>query len=58
MQAMEENARLASEVEEWDIKGRGWEKSKAEMENDLEMKDAEATVCRKGHHGIIGADCL
>lgn len=58
VQAMEENARLASEVEGWEIKGRGWEKSKAEMENDLEMKDAEATVCRNGHHGIIGADCL
>lgn len=48
MQAMEENARLASVVEGWEIKGRGWEKSKAEMENDLEMKDAEAMVCRNG----------
>lgn len=58
VQAMEEKAVLASEVEGWEMKGRGWDNTKAEMEKDLEVKDAEATVCRNGYHGLVGADCL
>lgn len=58
VQAMEEKAVLASEVEEWEMKGKGWERTKAEMEKVLEVKDAEAMVCRNRRQGLIGADCL